>query len=114
MKGRLTTYERREEIRLLLIKEKFTTTKYLSERFDVSKRTILNDILFLSGVIPLETYPGNGGGIFLRMDYDGPKVYLSKEEESLLLRLLDSLCEREKKILINVINKFSIPEKTGV
>lgn len=111
VKERLTTYERRDEIRLILVKDKFTTTKYLTERFGVSKWTILNDIVFLSGVIPLETYPGNGGGIFLKMEYNLPKAYLSAEEESLLLRLLESLCETEKRMIISIVNKFSMPGK---
>jgi len=67
--------------------------------------------MFLSSVVPLETHPGNGGGIFLKMEYDAPRVYLSAEEENLLLRLIDSVCVKEKRILINVINKFSMPVK---
>lgn len=79
--------------------------------YGVTKKTILKDIMFLSSVVPLETHPGNGGGIFLKMEYDAPRVYLSAEEENLLLRLLDSVCVKEKRILINVINKFSMPVK---
>ena len=111
MKEPLTTYQRREEIRLFLIKEKSTTTRYLMDYYGVTKKTILKDIMFLSSVVPLETHPGNGGGIFLKMEYDAPRVYLSAEEENLLLRLIDSVCVKEKRILINVINKFSMPVK---
>lgn len=111
MKEQLTTYQRREEIRLLLVKEKSTTTRYLMNYFGVTKRTILKDIMFLSSIIPLETHPGNGGGIFLKMEYDAPRVYLSADEEDLLLRLLDSLSVEEKRMLINIINKFSMPGK---
>ena len=57
MKERLTTYERREGIRLLLVKEKATTTKILMDKYGVSKQTILNDIVFLSSVMPIETRP---------------------------------------------------------
>lgn len=107
----LTTYQRREEIRLLLVKKKSTTTKYLMNYFGVTKKTILKDIVFLSGIVPLETHPGKGGGIFLRMEYDAPRVYLSVDEENLLLRLLDSVCTEEKRMLISIINKFSLPGK---
>lgn len=72
MKERLTTYERREEIRLLLIKERSTTTTFLMNYFGVSRKTIYNDIVFLNSVLPLETYCGNGGGVFLKMYYFAP------------------------------------------
>ena len=110
MRDQLTTYERRERIRLLLVKEKSTTTTYLMDLFGVTKPTILNDIVFLSSIMPIVTRSGKGGGIFLDMEYHAPRTYLTGDEESLLLRLLDSLCEKEKKLLINIINKFSKPE----
>ena len=110
MKEQQTTFQRREEIRLLLVKEKSTTTRYLMNYFGVTKKTILKDIMFLSSIVPLETRQGNGGGIFLKMEYNAPRVYLSAEEESLLLRLLDTVCEAEKRMLIRIINKFSMPE----
>ena len=109
MKEQLTTYQRREKIRLLLVREKSTTTRYLMDYFGVTKKTILKDIMFLSSIIPIESRQGNGGGIFLKMEYDAPKVYLSEDEEELLLKLLDTLCVQEKKVLINIINKFSMP-----
>ena len=111
MKEKLTTYERRENIKLYLMKERGTTATQLAFLFDVSRQTIMNDIVFLSSRIPIITKTGDGGGIFLDMEYHFQKVYLTEEEENLLLRLLDSLCEKEKKILINVINKFSMPDK---
>ena len=109
MKEQLTTYERREAIRLLLVKEKSTTTRYLMAYFGVTKKTILKDIMFLGSIVPLETRQGNGGGIFLKMEYDAPKVYLSANEEDLLFRLLDTVCVNEKRMLLSIINKFSIP-----
>lgn len=114
MMERLTTYERREEIRVLLVKEKSTTSAFLMNRFGVSRKTIYNDILFLNGILPIETYRGNGGGIFLKMEYDAPKVYLTKEEENLLLDLLDYISVDKKRVLINIINKFSMPSSTRI
>ena len=61
--------------------------------------------------MPIVTRSGKGGGIFLDMEYYAPRAYLTSEEESLLLRLLDSLCEKEKKILICIIGKFSKPRR---
>ena len=107
MRELLTAYERRESIKLLLIKEKETTTLKLMNMFGVSKPTILNDIVFLSSRIPITTKQGNGGGIFLDMKFDNPKEYLSPAEEALLRKLSEIVDNREKQILINIINKFS-------
>lgn len=111
MNERLTTYERRENIKMLLIKERATTTLKLAYMFGVSKPTILNDIVFLSSRLPIITKSGNGGGIFLDMKFDNPREYLLPEEESLLLKLMNFADEQEKKLLINIINKFSLQEK---
>ena len=114
MRERLTTYERREKIRLLLVKEKSTTTTYLMDLFGVTKPTILNDIVFLSSMMPIVTRSGKGGGIFLNMEYDSPKVYLTVDEENLLLKILDSLSIKEKKLMIGIINKFSMPSSVSI
>lgn len=77
--------------------------------YGVSKKTALKDVMFLSSILPLEAHPGNGGGIFLKMEYDAPRVYLTDNEKDLLLRLIDSVCVEEKRLLINIINKFTLP-----
>ena len=111
MKERMTAYERREKMRVLLAKERSTNATFLMHHFGVSRRTIYNDLLFLNDVMPLVTHRGKGGGVSLELEYHAPKVYLSEDEENLLLRLLDSLSEKEKKMIINIINKFSMPSK---
>ena len=109
MKEKLTTYERRENIKLYLIKEKATTALRLSFMFDVSRQTIMNDIVFLSSRLPIITKNGTGGGIFLNSDFEGPKEYLNSEEEQLLSKLCEKVSAKDKLILLNIINKFSIP-----
>lgn len=110
MRGNMTVYERRESIKSLLINKRSTTTQMLAYLFDVDKQTIRRDIAFLSSRMPIVTKSGNGGGIFLEMDFEKPKEYLSAEEENLLVRLLESLSQREKLIIHSIINKFSVPK----
>lgn len=110
MRGNLTVYERRESIKVLLMKERFATAMKLAYLFDVDKQTIRRDIAFLSSRMPIITKAGNGGGIFLEMDFEKPKEYLSTEEENLLVRLSESLSQREKLIIHSIINKFSVPK----
>lgn len=80
----------------------------LVDIFAVTKQTILNDIVFLSSRVPITTNAGNGGGIFLDLVYDYPKVYLTEDEERLLLNLCGLLCEKDRKWMTNTINKFFI------
>lgn len=108
MRGNLTVYERRESIKSLLINERFITMQRLAYIFEVDKQTIRRDIAFLTGRMPIITKPGNGGGIFLDMDFETPKQYLSSEEENLLLQLSETLSKRDKLIIHNIINKFTV------
>ena len=108
MEDRLTTYERRESIRLLLMKRRSIKIKYLVDMFGVTKQTILNDIVFLSSRIPITTKTGKRGGIFLDMEFDSPREFLSVEEEQLLLHISETLSKREQVMIFNIINKFSL------
>ena len=108
MRGNLTVYERRESIKSQLVKERFTTAMRLAYLYEVDKQTIRRDIAFLSNCLPITTKSGNGGGIFLEMDFEKPKEYLSAEEENLLVILSESLPQREKLIRHGIINKFSV------
>ena len=72
--------------------------------------TIKRDLLFLSNCIPIETKSGNGGGVFLNMEFESRKQYLTNKEKDLLERLSKELSNDTDKLLIkNIINKFSIP-----
>lgn len=108
MRGNLTVYERRESIKVLLMKERFATAMKLAYLFDVDKQTIRRDIAFLSSRMPIITKAGNGGGIFLEMDFEAPKEYLSAEEENLLIMLSETLTKKDKLIIHNILNKFSV------
>ena len=108
MKDNLTTYERRENIRNYLIKKRFSTAQELSYTFGVTQRTIFRDIVFLSSRLPITTKVGGGGGIFLEMDFEAPKEYLSAEEENLLIMLSETLTKKDKLIIHNILNKFSV------
>ena len=104
MKDNLTTYERRENIRNYLIKKRFSTAQELSYMFGVTQRTIFRDIVFLSSRLPITTKVGGGRGIFL----ETPKEYLSAEEENLLIMLSETLTKKDKLIIHNILNKFSV------
>lgn len=108
MKGHLTLYERRESIKALLMRERSTTTMRLVYMFGVTRQTIQRDIVFLSSRLPIITKAGNGGGIFLEARFEAPKEYLTFDEEVLLRRLSEKLCDRDKLIMNNILNKFTV------
>ena len=111
MKKDLTPYERREKIKAFLVKEKSTTVMRLAYLYDVSINTIKRDIVFLSDCIPIETKSGNGGGIFLNMEFDLPKKYLTNDEVALLKKLAKELSDKDKRTLNDILNKFTVPKK---
>lgn len=77
------------EIVTMLLNRETVTAKELSDRFNVSTRTIYRDIDVLSSAgVPVYTNKGNSGGISLLEDYTLNKTMLSKSEsEGLLLSL---------------------------
>ena len=116
LKDKLTTYERRENIKVFLIKERATITSYLAALFGVSRETIMRDITFISYRIPILTKMGKYGGIFLDSDFENHKEYLTTEEFNLLVSLLNDVNRKIDKLrLLNIINKFSLPnDKCGI
>lgn len=79
---------------VLLQKDKVTAS-YLSQKFEVSKRTILRDIDILNNAgIPIVTTQGNGGGISIMKNYKLDKTLLSSGDlQSIIagLKGLDSV-----------------------
>jgi len=80
------------EIVYILLDKKTITAKELSERFEVSIRTIYRDVetLSISG-IPIYTSKGKGGGISLIEDFVLNKSVLSEKEQNEILMSLQSL-----------------------
>ena len=74
---------------ILLLNKKSVTAKELSERFNVSTRTIYRDIDVLSAAgVPVYANRGAGGGIALLENYALNKAIISsKESESILFAL---------------------------
>lgn len=77
------------EIIIILLKKEKITAKQLSERFNVSTRTIYRDIEDLSSAgIPVYMNKGKGGGIFLLEEYTLDKnIFDDEEKENILIAL---------------------------
>lgn len=80
------------EIIYILLTKKRISAKELSERLEVSTRTIYRDIDVLSGAgIPVYAMKGKGGGIMLLPEFTLDRCILSEEEKSDVLAGLQSL-----------------------
>lgn len=97
------------EIVYILLDKKVVTAKDLSERFEVSQRTIYRDIDTLSSAgIPIYTNKGKGGGISLMDDFILNKSLLSEQEQNEILMSLQSLNAVNYQEHEPVLSKLSI------
>lgn len=88
------------------------TAKELSERFEVSVKTIQRDMDSISVIgIPIISYKGKNGGYEILEGYKIDKSVITKEQSNLLINLLKGLEEQYAgKELKNLIGKFEVEE----
>ena len=80
------------EIVYLLIDQEKATARELSNRFEVSTRTIYRDVEDLSAAgVPIYMSKGKNGGISLLPEYVLNKTVLTEEEKNNILSALQSL-----------------------
>ena len=96
------------EIIYLLLQKERVTAKELSERFEVSTRTIYRDIdtISLAG-IPVYTEKGKGGGISLLPDFVLSKSMFNEQEQTEILSALHGLTKMHSADSDNVLHKLS-------
>jgi len=106
---RLNSFERRSAIVGILCKERHTTTAKLAAEFDVTERTIRNDITAISPRFPIRTVRGRyGGGVELADWYHPQANTLAPEQEELLRRLKPSLSDDDLIVLNSILVQFSL------
>ncbi|MEG9430571.1 MAG: DeoR family transcriptional regulator [Christensenellaceae bacterium] len=99
--------ERRQAILEALCERRQDKIENLAFEFDVTERTIRNDVLELSLTYPIYTVAGRyNSGVFIADDYYLGKQYLTPEQQE-LLEQLKSVCDvNDQKILQSIIKKF--------
>lgn len=107
MMDKLCVSERRIQILNFLVLRKHTTRMELAFEFDVSVNTIVRDIEYISSFAPIYTKQGKNGGIYILPEYRSYKNYLSDSEELCLYRLMGNATNDERKILHEIITKFT-------
>ena len=101
----MNTADRRAEIISILMVRRRITAKELVEEFNVTVRTIQNDIQALSLGFPIYTRQGGDGGIFVGDNYKPYMNTLTPLDE--MYGLADGI---HKKVLFQLIRKYG-PDK---
>jgi predicted DNA-binding transcriptional regulator YafY len=94
------------EIISILSAKGHTTMRELAWELDVTRRTIMNDIIALSFDYPVYTKPGEGGGVFITKNYKPYTNTLTLTEQKNLCGLYDKAEGKEKEILFRIIHKY--------
>ncbi len=99
--------ERQNAILEVLCQKRHETLDCLAETFGVSKRTIRRDVDTLSCTNPIKTVQGHhGGGIYVEDWFQLNRRSLSKQQVTLLQRLLPSLTGVDKQVMQSILTQF--------
>ena len=107
---KFSMFERRMEILYILMNQKIVSCLELARRFSVSSNTIGSDITELSRIAPIASKMGRYGGVYIIDEYKREKVYLTRDEESVIEKIIPTLKGKDKELLHMVLYKFALPE----
>ncbi len=100
------------DILFILLTRNQVSAKYLSERLDVSLRTIYRYIDELSISVPIYNTRGRNGGFSISETYKLPASFLTKEESDFLIGVLNNLMgEVNSLTLSKIIEKITAISK---
>ena len=103
-----TPSERRDAIlEVLCVRRKMTISELVTE-FDVSRRTIINDIIELTRSYPIETYRGNGGGVEVAKGYYLGRKYLKPAQREALIDAIANSSGETRTGLESILREFSL------
>lgn len=99
---------RRREMLRKLYYRKLISCKTLACEFDVTVRTIYNDIEILTCSYPLETIMGCTGGVRLSDEYICSHKVLHSDETELIDRIRSRLKGRDRIIFDRIFSEFAL------
>lgn len=106
----MNTADCRAEIVSILLVRRRITAKELADEFNVTIRTIQNDIQALSLGFPIYTKQGGDGGIFVGENYKPYMNTLTPLELKVLQEMYELAEGIHRKILFQILCKYG-PEK---
>ena len=101
-----STIERRQRIIEILNMRRSEKIENLAFEFDVTRRTIENDIQVLSCSYPIDTKTGPTGCVYVQDGFDLFERYLTAKQFELLERLKATLTGEDEKVMETVLKSF--------
>ena len=102
----MTTNERRAEIMRILTARRSITMPELARTFQVTTRTIQNDVVALTVDYPLETQRGNGGCVKVADWYHPHRNILSCEQQRVLSELIGNCDAYQANVLRQMLVEY--------
>ena len=101
---KMTVWDRRVALLEYLRKHDRTTVDELSNKLNVSRRTVLRDITALTQEHAVETVRGRYGGVYLSKNKNGMK--LTEHQKQTLKELLTVASPEQQHDIREIISKF--------
>ena len=103
----MTALERRQAILEVLCERRHEKVANLAFEFNVTTRTIKNDILELSLSYPVYTVSGRyHSGVYIADDYYFGKQYLTEEQMELIISLKALVGDDQRRVLESIVKRF--------
>ena len=101
-----STIERRQRIIEILNMRRSEKIENLAFEFDVTRRTIENDIQVLSCSYPIDTKTGPTGCVYVQDGFDLYERYLTAKQFEVLERLKGTATGEDAKVLETIMKSF--------
>ena len=110
MRAEFSSFDRRMKILSILMNHKIISRLELARTFSVSDVTIAKDVIAISRYAPISSKMGRYGGIYLIEEYKTERAYLSREEERLIEKIIQTLSGKDQMPMKVILYKFAMPK----
>lgn len=104
-----TPDDRRHKMQEYLSAKRKVTYRELADEYGITRRTAMRDIEILTLSVPLETVPGNGGGVKVMDGWYSNRLYMSEDQKLLLIELRETLTGKKREIMESILTDFIMP-----
>jgi len=103
--------ERRQAILELLCSRRYEKVNNLAFEFEVTEKTIRNDLMELSLTYPIYTQQGTNGGVYVAEGFYLGTIYLNSEQKEVLEALKGMANKKQQEVLDSILKSFTRPKR---